>query len=128
MEIMKIAVLGISGILLGLILRESKSEYAMYLSLAVSLCIFFYIVGKLRYLFDAIGEIQNFIPVNSEYLTTIMKMIGITYIGQFSSSICKDAGFSSIGNQIEIFSKLTIMAYSIPILLALMETIHGFLA
>ncbi|MGI6093842.1 MAG: SpoIIIAC/SpoIIIAD family protein [Lachnospiraceae bacterium] len=128
MEIMKIAVLGIAGMLLGLILRESKSEYSMYMSLAVSLCIFFYIMGKLRYLFDSITEIQELIPVNSKYLTTIMKMIGITYIGQFTSGICKDAGFSSIGNQIEIFSKLTIMAYSLPVLLALMETIHGFLS
>lgn len=128
MEIFKIAVLGIAGVLLGMVLKESKAEYAVYLSLAVCLCIFFYILGKVQYLFESLTQLQKYLPIREEYLTTIIKMIGITYIGQFASGICKDAGFSSIGNQIELFSKLTIMAYSIPILLALMETIQEFIA
>jgi len=57
-----------------------------------------------------------------------MKMIGITYIAEFSSGICKDAGYGSLGNQIEIFGKLSILAVSMPILLALMEMIQGILS
>ena len=62
------------------------------------------------------------------YLTVLLKMIGVTYLAQFSSGICKDAGYSSIAGQIEIFAKLYIMVLSIPVLLALMEAIHSFLA
>ena len=54
-------------------------------------------------------------------------MIGITYVGQFSAGICKDAGYGAVASQIEVFAKLYIMVLSIPVLLALMEAIHGFL-
>ena len=52
----------------------------------------------------------------------------ITYIAEFSSSICKDAGYQTIAVQIEIFCKLTILALGMPVLLALLETIQEFLA
>ena len=83
---------------------------------------------KLSYLFSSVMKIQYYLPVDIEYLTTLLKIIGITYIGQFSSGICKDAGYGSIGAQIEIFTKLYIMVLSMPVLLALMEAIHGFLS
>ena len=57
----------------------------------------------------------------------MLKMIGITYISEFSSSICKDTGYQTIAVQIEVFSKLTILAMGMPILLALLETIQEFL-
>ena len=84
--------------------------------------------SKLSYLFSSVMKIQDYLPLDIEYLSTLLKIIGITYIGQFSSGICKDAGYSSIGAQIEIFTKLYIMVLSVPVLLALMETIHGFLS
>ena len=44
-----------------------------------------------------------------------------------ASSLCKDTGYSSIAEQIELVGKLTILAISMPILLALLETINSFL-
>ena len=55
-------------------------------------------------------------------------MIGITYIAEFSSGVCRDAGYQTIAVQIEIFSRLTILALGMPVLLALLETIREFLA
>ena len=60
-------------------------------------------------------------------MTTLMKMFGITYVAEFTSGICKDAGFGALGGQIEIFGKLSILAISTPILLALLETLQVFL-
>lgn len=54
-------------------------------------------------------------------------MIGITYVAEFASGLCRDAGYASVGAQIEMFGKFSIMAVSMPILLALIETIEGFL-
>lgn len=59
---------------------------------------------------------------------SLLKMIGIAYVGQFSAGICKDAGYSAIAGQIEIFSRLSILVLSIAVLMALMETIRGFLS
>ena len=54
-------------------------------------------------------------------------IIGITYIGQFSSAICKDAGYQMIGTQIDLFCKLSVMVLSMPVLLAILDTISEFM-
>lgn len=128
MEVVKIVMLGMTGMLLGILLKGTRPEYAVYLSLAVGICIFSYLTGKLSYLFSSVLKIQEYLPLDVKYLTTLLKMIGATYIGQFSAGICKDAGYGSIASQIEIFTKLYIMVLSMPVLLALMETIHSFLS
>ena len=54
-------------------------------------------------------------------------MVGITYIGQFSAGICRDAGHQATAGQIELFCKLSVMVLSIPVLMALLDTIQEFL-
>lgn len=127
MEVVKIVMIGITGVLLALFLKESKPEYSVYLSFAVGICILGYAVEKLSYLFESIKKIQEFLPVDEKYVLVLLKMTGATYIGQFSSSICKDAGYAAIAGQIELFVKLYLMVLSLPGLLALVETIHNFL-
>ena len=127
MEVVKIVMIGITGVLLALFLKESKPEYSVYLSFAVGICILGYAVEKLSYLFESVKKIQEFLPVDEKYVIVLLKMTGTTYIGQFSSSICKDAGYAAIAGQIELFVKLYLMVLSLPVLLALVETIHNFL-
>ncbi len=128
MDIVKISMLGISGVILGFMLKGSRPEYAFYVSFGVGILILSVAVVKLEYLYDALVKIQSYLPIDSDYLAAIWKMLGISYIGQFTSGICKDAGYGNIGSQIELFSKLAIMTVSMPILLALLETVHGFLS
>ena len=54
-------------------------------------------------------------------------MIGITFVGQFSAGICKDAGYSAIASQIETFGRLTVLALGMPMVTALLETIYEYL-
>ena len=65
--------------------------------------------------------------MDASYLNVLMKMIGIAYIGHFSSGLCKDAGYGAVADQIEIFCRLSMMAMAMPVLLALLEMIQGFL-
>lgn len=127
MDIIKVSVLGIAGIFLGLFLKEAKPEYSLYLSLAICFSIVGYSVSRLITAFDSIRKMQSYLPIDSHYMVTLLKIIGVAYIGQFSSGICKDAGYGAVAGQIEIFCKLSIMVISLPILLALLDTIGSYL-
>ncbi len=127
MTIVTIGIVGITAVLLAVQMKNMKGEYGTYLAAAAGCFIFFYGVSKMRTIFDAMRRIQDMIRINQIYLTTLIKMTGITYIAEFSSGICKDAGYGAIGNQIEIFGKLSILAVSMPIVLALLETLQEFL-
>lgn len=128
MEMVRVSILGIAGVLLGFLLKGTKPEYSFYISLGMGICILALAVSKLEYLFSSMEKIRSYLPIDSSYLAVLLKMIGIAYIGQFSSGICRDAGFLAIAGQIELFGKLVIMTLSMPVLLALLETVHGFLA
>lgn len=127
MTVITIGIVGITAVLLAVQMKGVKGEYGTYLAAAAGCFIFFYGISKLETILDAMRQVQDFIKINRVYLTTLLKMTGITYIAEFAAGICKDAGYGSIGTQIEIFGKLSILAVSMPILLALMETLQGLL-
>lgn len=122
----KIACLGLSGVMLGLILRQAKSSLAEVVSLATCLLIVFYSATKLSSVFEMINSIGSYFSEQKEYFRILLKIIGITYLADFASNICKDAGYSAIAGQIEIFGKISILAISSPIILALLEAVHSF--
>ena len=45
----------------------------------------------MQYLLGMLAQMKSYLPVDSSYLNTLLKMLGITYVGQFSAGICKDA-------------------------------------
>lgn len=123
----RIAMLGIAGILLALQLKALKPEYAIYLCLGISLLIFLNVTEQLQVILDGLRVVQDCLPLNAGYIQTLMKIVGITYIAEFASDLCKDAGYQTIAGQIQIFGKLSVLAVSIPILTALLGTIQTFL-
>ena len=126
MDVVQIGVIGVAGTLLAVQFKTGKTEYGIYISVALSLLIFFFILGKLEVMIDTVRMIGSYISVDTAYMGTLVKMLGVTYIAEFSSSICKDAGYQTIAKQIEIFGKLAILVMSMPILTALLNTIQGF--
>ena len=127
MTVVTVGIIGIMTVLMAVQLKSLKGEYGLYLVLAAACVIFFYGTLRLKGILDGLQKIQDMIRINPVYLNTLLKMLGITYVGQFSAGICKDAGYSSIAGQIELFARLAVLAVSMPVLLALLETVHDFL-
>lgn len=127
MNMIQIGIIGVLGVLLAIQFKSGKTEYGIYMSVAVSIFLFACIVDRLELFVNTVEEISRYITIDTGYIATMLKMIGITYIAEFSSGICRDAGYQTIAVQIEIFSKLTILAMGLPVLLALLKTVQEFL-
>lgn len=127
MNIIKIACLGISGVLLAQLLKEHRSPLVELISLSVCMLIIFYSLQKLSSVFELINELGSYVAEQKGYFRILLKIIGITYIADFSANICRDAGFGAVAGQIEIFGKISILAVSTPIIMALLGTVHSFL-
>lgn len=128
MTIIQIGVIGIAGAVFAIQLKQNKAEFSVYICIGISLIIFFNVLGHLKIVVETVREMIGFIHMENTYLTTLLKMLGIAYVAEFSSGICKDAGYQTIATQIELFGKLTILVLSTPILVALLNTIQDFLA
>lgn len=125
--LMKVAFLGIAGVLLAMQFRGSKPEYATYIGLAVSIIIFCFCLRQVEDVTAQFARIKGYLDGTDGYLSILLKVIGITYICEFSSDICRDAGYQAVAGQIEVLGKLTVMFAGLPILFAVIEQIQSFM-
>ena len=126
-EIIKVGIIGILGVLTAIQFKAIKPEYSTYIGVALGLLIFGYTVQQLRTMISSLAWMKNLFEGSGGYLTILMKVIGITYLCEFSAGICKDAGYGAIAEQIEVLGKLSVMFAGLPILLAVVEQIQGYM-
>ena len=125
--VIKVGMICILGVLTAIQFKSVKSEYSTYISIALGLVVFGYIFQQLQTLISSLAWLKSLFEGSGEYLAILMKVIGITYLCEFSAGICKDAGYCSIAEQIEVLGKLSIMFAGLPILLAVVEQIQGYM-
>lgn len=124
---LKVALLGIATVLLALPFKNGKSEYSIFLGIGACVFLFLYGLERVQNVLEILEEIWDGLELYGTYLTLLLKVVGITYIAEFSSDLCKDAGFQTVANQIEFVGKISILLVSMPILVSLMDSIRGFL-
>lgn len=127
MTIIQAGILGIIAVVFSVQLKALRPEYSVYIILAASLIIAFLSISKLDVILQTAKVIGDSIGAKQLYLGTLLKMVGITYIAEFAAGICKDAGYSALATQVEMFGKVSILAISAPVILALLETIQRFM-
>lgn len=122
----KIVLMGIAAVFLALPFKNRHPEFSTAVSLAVCILVLLLGVDKLRTILSGLHQLEQYLTIGQNYITLLLKMIGITYVAELGAELCKDAGYQTIANQVEMAGKLTILTMSIPILLTLLETIHDF--
>lgn len=127
MDMIKIAAAAVIGVFLALLVKGQKPKYGIMLTLGVGILIFLSAMGQMSVMISGIREIMKNLSLEGDYVVTILKMIGITYLAEFAGNICRDAGYASIAGQLEIFAKLSILTLSMPILFSFLHTIGEFL-
>jgi stage III sporulation protein AD len=99
----------------------------MFLSIAVCICIFIYIITKVQIVLEFVEKLEGMIAIDSAYIGLVIKMVGITYAAEFAVNVCRDSGYGAIAGQIENFAKMSILVVSLPVLMAFIDTVGSLL-
>ena len=97
----QICVLAIAGLFAALVIKKDKPEFATLIIILVS---FFIAARILAVLGNAVEELEEWeaaLGGNIAYVSLLLKIIGITYVCDFASNLCKDSGYSALSNHIE---------------------------
>lgn len=122
-EIIKIVGIGIIALVIAIILKQYRPEYAIYVSIIAGTLILGLTIQKFSGIINLLKAISDKTYINSQFLGILLKITGIAIITEFAVSICTDAGEKAIGTKIETGSKVIIIAMSIPIISSLLELI-----
>lgn len=123
MEIIKIVGIGLIALVIILILRQYKPEYAIYVSLIAGILILTLSLGQLSGIINLLKDISSRANINTKFLSLLLKITGISFLTEFAVSISKDSGESAIANKIDLGGKVLIIVISIPIITALLEIV-----
>ncbi len=123
MEIFKIVGLGIVATIIAITVKQDKPEYALQISIAAGVAIFLLVIPKLASILNELLQLSDRMNMDMIYFKSIFKIIGIAYIAQFGSQICKDSGEQAIAFKIEFAGKVIIMGLALPILLSILNLI-----
>lgn len=123
MEIAQIVGLALVTTVLLIILRQEKPVMAVLLSIVFSVVIFVFMMGKITAIINIIKELVNRAGINYFFLATVLKIMGVAYLGEFAASICSDAGEQAVARKVEFASKIIIAVLALPIIVAIIESL-----
>lgn len=123
MDIIKIVGIGLIALVIILILRQYKPEFAIYVSLIAGIAILIISLSQISGILDLLKSISSRANINSQFLSLLLKITGIAFLTEFAVSISNDCGETAIANKIDLGGKVLIIVISIPIITALLETI-----
>ncbi len=127
MEIVKIIGVGIVGAMAALIVKEYKPSLAIPVSIITAVILFLMVLSQIGYVFGVINQIAAKLNINTEYILTIIRIIGVAYLSQFGSEVCRDAGQNAVAAKVELAGKVLIVVMSLPVLITLMNLLIGLL-
>ena len=123
MEIFQIVGIGLTGTILAVYVKECNREIAIFISLVTGLILFLFALGQVGQVLETLTELATQAHINLYYLLIVLKIMGIAYIAEFGTQICRDAGEGSTATKLEFAAKIIVMVLALPIIMALMETI-----
>lgn len=119
----KVIFIALIVLILGIIISNFNSEYKVYITVVFGMVVIFMLFSELKIYIEEIIVLFNKYEIKTEYFSTILKIVGIAYISDFISLLCKDLNYESVGKKVEIAGKLVILIYSVDIIKIFLDQI-----
>lgn len=126
MDLVKIIGIGFVTLIIALVLKEYKKEYAIFASLIGGILIIFFSIDTLNHIVEFINDLTQKSSYNN-FIELLLKITGISILTEYAVSICKDSGESAIANKIDFGSKILVISLSIPVISTTIESLTSLL-
>lgn len=128
MSIMQVVAMAVVGTVLIIVIRQEKPELAVQVSVAAGLVIFALIIWKVIEILDDLERLAVRADLNMVFLGTLLRILGIAYITEFGTQVCKDAGESALAFKVAMAGKVMILILAAPIITTILDTVSRLLS
>ncbi len=126
-EILKIIGIAFVTAIAALLLRIIKPELSLAVTVTGILIILVFTVDTLQNSIVIFSKIADLTGVGNGLLKTLLKIVGIGYITEFSAGILTDFGSPSVADKVTLCGKIVIITLSFPVIESLLNLIQGLL-
>ena len=126
-QLLKILAIALVTVFANIIIKQTKPEIAILISLVGSILIVIMAVDTLKDIVSSFYTIFNTTGVNTTLLKPLFKIVAIGYIAEFGANICVDAGSSGVADKILFAAKLIILVIALPIITTVVDMVVALL-
>jgi stage III sporulation protein AD len=123
MGLSKIIFVSLAATIFSVLLKKEKPEFSILVSIAAGIIILWQVIP---FAISAVNEVYmaaSKLNINNDYIKTMLKIVGIAYITQYSAELCKDADERALAAKLEMAGKIILLGTILPIASALFDTI-----
>lgn len=110
-----------------ILLKSTKPELAFAVTVAGSVILLLFVFELFRDTFSVFGEIANMTGLGTALIKSLLKMVGIGYLVEFSAGVLTDFGQNSVADKLIFCGKIIILVLAIPILESVLTLIRRLL-
>lgn len=123
MDIIKIVGIGLITVIASMLVKPIKPEVSIIIGLCGGVLILIQTINYVVDIIDAFSSIIDKTGLDTGLLKTLLKIIGVGYLTEFSANLCNDAGSSSVADKILFAGKIIILVMALPIVTSIIEII-----
>ncbi len=114
-------------VILVLTIRKQNGDIALLLGLLGCCMGVIVAVGFLSPVISFIRKLQHMSNVDNEMIRILIKITGVAFTGEISSTVCVDAGNAALAKVMQMISTVVILYISLPMLEALIDLVERIL-
>lgn len=115
------------AVVLWIVVSKQGKEFSIGLSLIACCLALMLIVSYLDPVFDLIARLERLAGIQQEWISVMLKAVGIGVIVEIGSLICEDAGNAALGKTLQIAGAIVILWLSVPLMSGLIDLLERML-
>lgn len=110
-----------------LLVKGTKPELAFAITIAGSVILLLFVLEVFRGGIDIFAEITQMTGLDAVIVRTLLKMVGIGYLVEFSAGVLNDFGQNSLADKLIFCGKILVLILAVPILESVLGLISDLL-
>lgn len=110
-----------------LLLKSTRPELAFAVTVAGCIILLLVILDLVKDSFSILGDIAEGTGIDASLIKTLLKMIGIGYLVEFSAGLLNDFGQNSLADKLIFAGKLVVLVLAVPILESVLSLISSLI-
>ena len=115
--------LAVAAAVLCMVVRVQQPQMAGLCAMAAGLMLLLSALESLNGIQDVLTRLTTLGGLNETYLSTLLKVLGISYAAELAAQTCTDLGESGLALKVGLAGKLCVFSMTAPLLIDMLEMI-----
>ncbi len=128
MEMVRVLGVAVAGTLLAVTLARHNGGYGLLTGIATGVLLLVMLLGETEELEISLQEMAGRGKLSSEYLSRVVRILGLACLTEAGSRICRDGGQGNIALKVELCGRVMILCAMLPAVREVLRSAETVLA